>query len=72
MMSELKIDFEDDEKLDRFVSWLSDAGGEQYFFSFLECHDLPCPIFDYKKVFPAWGYNPEKDGTPTLTLRYED
>ena len=63
------IEFPNDESAQRFLGWLSDGGGEYNFFESEEYHcedGKPIKRFDYKKAFPAWGYDPKKDGPDLL------
>ena len=75
-MSELTINFPNDELREAFLTWLSDAGGEQNFFLLVEQEDLlsdPADFlrFDYSKCFLSWGYKPEVDGNPTIRVHIE-
>ena len=63
------IEFPSKEAAKRFLGWFSDGGGESNFFESEEVHadDEPIKRMDYAKAFPAWGYDPQKDG-PDLTV----
>lgn len=63
-MKKVIIEFPDEASAKRFLGWFSDGGGEYNFFESEEIHgeDKPIVEMDYKKAFPAWGYNPKKDG----------
>lgn len=61
--AKLIFEFDSEEDRDEFLTQLADEGGEQSFSGF---------TFDYKKAFPAWGYDPEKDGDPTVQMLYDE
>lgn len=60
----LTITFPTEQDRDDFLGWLSDGGGE---YQFME-GDTNIKYFDYSGSYPAWGYDPEKDGDPTVDL----
>lgn len=70
------IEFPDAMARERFLGWLSDGGGEYNFFEYEDCHageDGTPSIkgMGYDKAFPAWGYDPMKDGPDkTVVARY--
>lgn len=56
--------------LENFCGWLSDGGGEQDF-NCSYVSNKPEGTYthlDYTGCFPAWGYDPEKDGDPTIEV----
>ena len=65
--NQIILEFPSEEYVDAFAAWWSDGGGEWGYF---ECAEdimeddelLPVIRCDYSKCFPAWGYNPKKDG----------
>jgi len=45
-MSELKLNFEDDEQRLQFVAWFADGGGENDYWNFYEYRDETCPVIE--------------------------
>lgn len=74
MASRLIIEFPDALARESFLTWFSDGTGEQDFMmmerdQYAE-EDGRDPIvrFNYDKAFPAWGYNPAKDGPDKIVV----
>ena len=68
----LKIEFPSKSIRDRFLSWMSDGGGEYNFFEYCDDHledTESVGSIDYSYAFPAWGYKPEVDGEPRIIVR---
>lgn len=62
------IQFPSEEIRDAFLGWFSDGGGESQAYDSLQMHRDVNVIFDYSRCFPAWGYDKEKHGVPTIDI----
>ncbi len=70
-MKKVTMTFPNNATRDTFMSWLSDAGGEQDFMQLSNMHDTePINNFDYSKAFVAWGYDPKKHGAPVIECKH--
>ena len=66
MTAKVTFEFPTDVIRAQFLGWVADGGGE---YTFLEHVDPDADYqFDYSKAFPAWGYDPEVDGHPVVTM----
>lgn len=75
--SKLIIEFPTLNARERFLGWLSDGGGEYQFFQSEEIHAPTKAVeinsMDYKRAFPAWGYDPIKHGkTKVVVAKHVD
>lgn len=55
------------EELDAIAHHFSDGGGEQHMIPYKYEEQGRWLVFDYKKCFPAWGYDPKVHG-PDLVI----
>lgn len=76
MTSKLVIEFPDEKSRESFLTWFCDGTGEQEFMD-LERDQYaeedgrdPIIQFTYDKAFPAWGYDPAKDGPDKVVVAH--
>jgi hypothetical protein len=76
MASKLVIEFPDAMARESFLAWFCDGTGEQDFMGLereqYAAEDGRDPIirFTYDKAFPAWGYDPVKDGPDKVVVAH--
>ena len=68
-MSEITIEFPNDEIRDLFTGWFSDGGGESSFYASAEMEGAEIGV-DYGRAFVERGYDPAKHGDPTIKVFY--
>lgn len=72
--SRLIFEFSDALARESFLTWLSDGSAEQEFMQLEQdqyaAEDGRDPVirFNYDKAFPAWGYDPAKDGPDKVVV----
>jgi len=65
-MSKLIFEFPNDKIRDKFLSQFCDGGIENDAYDAMAMQNIACS-FDYKKAFPAWGWNGK--GDPTIIVK---